>query len=152
MQVRRSDPTLPHEGGGKRNYARLESSHHGREPDPSWRPGSPGRSPRSWPDHEWGPAERIRLHRLLRDRAGAIGLEYLGIASAAAALRSAVRVAFPDGPVPADEREENTLGLPEPVLERIEGELSESHDLEDAALYDAFARAYRDRPNDFGPT
>jgi hypothetical protein len=83
---------------------------------------------------------------------GAIGLEYLGIASAAAALRSAVRVAFPDGPVPADEREENTLGLPEPVLERIEGELSESYDLEDAALYDAFARAYRDRPNAFGPT
>lgn len=82
----------------------------------------------------------------------ATGLEYLGIESAAAALRSALGLAFSDGPVPADEREEYTLGLPESVLERIEGELSEAYDLEDAALHDAFARAYRDRPNDFGPT
>jgi hypothetical protein len=82
---------------------------------------------------------------------GAVGLEYLGVESAAAALKSALSVAFPDGPVPADEREEYTLGLPEPVLARIEGELHEAYDLEDAALFDAFARVYRDRPKDFDP-
>jgi hypothetical protein len=53
-------------------------------------------------------------------------------------LRAALKLAFPDGPVAVDEREEYTLGLPEPV--------------EAAGLDDAFPRVYRDRPNDFGPT
>jgi hypothetical protein len=43
---------------------------------------------------------------------GAAGLEYLGMEQAAGALRSALSLAFPDGPVPADDREEYTLALP----------------------------------------
>ena len=81
---------------------------------------------------------------------GAAGFEYLGMQQEAATLRTALELAFPDGPVPADEREDHTLGLPRPVLERIEGELEEAYDFEDA-LYDAFVRAYRDRPGDFAP-
>ena len=68
----------------------------------------------------------------------------------AATLRTALEIAFPDGSVPADEREDHTLGLPQPVLERIEGELEEVKDVEDA-MYEAFVRAYRDRPADFAP-
>ena len=81
---------------------------------------------------------------------GAAGFEYLGMQQEAATLRTALELAFPDGPVPADEREDHTLGLPRPVLERIEGELEEAYDFEDA-LYEAFVRAYRDRPGDFAP-
>ena len=66
-------------------------------------------------------------------------------------MRSALALAFPDGPVPADEREEYTLGLPEAVLERIEGDLEQTLVDEDGPMYDAFARVYRERPDDFGP-
>ena len=61
---------------------------------------------------------------------GAAGFEYLGIADAAAALRSA---------------------LPRSVLERIEGELEDAYDGAAEALDEAFARTYRDRPGDFAP-
>jgi hypothetical protein len=82
---------------------------------------------------------------------GGAGFDYLGMEEAAAALRSALSLAFPDGPVDADEREEYTLGLPRPTLERIEGDLELAYDVAAEALYDAFARAYRDRPDDFAP-
>ena len=52
--------------------------------------------------------------------------------------------------MPADEREDHTLALPRPVLERIEGELEQAYDPRDA-LYEAFVRAHRDRPADFAP-
>ena len=81
---------------------------------------------------------------------GAAGFEYLGMDQEAATLRTALEIAFPDGPVPADDREEHTLGLPQPVLERIEGELEDAYGVGDA-LEDAFVRAYRDRPDDFAP-
>jgi hypothetical protein len=81
---------------------------------------------------------------------GADGFEYLGMEQEATTLRTALEIAFPDGPVPADEREDHTLGLPRPVLDRIEGELEDAYDFEDA-LYEAFVRAYRDRPADFAP-
>jgi hypothetical protein len=80
---------------------------------------------------------------------GAAGFEYFGLERAAAILRTALELAFPDGPVAADEREDHTLGLPESVLLRIEGELEEAFDPESAALDDAFARVYRERPDDF---
>jgi hypothetical protein len=35
-------------------------------------------------------------------------------------------------------------------LERIEGELENAFDVEDA-MYEAFVRAHRDRPDDFAP-
>ena len=78
---------------------------------------------------------------------GAAGFDYFGLEQAAAALRSALTLAFPDGPV-ADP-EEHTLGLPGPVLERIEGELEETYDGVADGLDDAFARVYRERPDDF---
>ena len=80
---------------------------------------------------------------------GAAGFEYFGLQQAAAALRSALTLAFPDGPV-ADP-EEHTLGLPGPVLERIQGELEDAYDAEAEALDDAFARTYRASPDDFEP-
>jgi hypothetical protein len=80
---------------------------------------------------------------------GAAGFEYFGLEHAAAALRSALALGFPDGPV-ADP-EEHTLGLPGPVLERIEGELEHAYDGAAEGLDDAFARAYRARPDDFEP-
>ena len=80
---------------------------------------------------------------------GAAGFDYLGLEHAAAALRSALTLAFPDGPV-ADP-EEHTLGLPGPVLERIEGELENAYNSDADALEDAFARAFRERPDDFAP-
>jgi hypothetical protein len=82
---------------------------------------------------------------------GADGFDYFGLSRAAGILRTALRVAFPDGPVPEDEREEYTLSLPEPVLDQIEGDLDAAFDVETRALDDAFARLYRDRPNDFAP-
>src|SRR5687768_11914103 len=82
---------------------------------------------------------------------GAAGFEYFGIEQAAAILRTALTLAFPDGPVPFDDREEHTLGLPERVLERIEGEMEQAFDVESSALDDAFARVYGDRPDDFEP-
>jgi hypothetical protein len=82
---------------------------------------------------------------------GAAGFEYFGLRGSATALRSALGLAFPDGPVRADEREEYTLGLPQPVLERIEGELEEAYEFEADGLDEAFARAYRERPDDFEP-
>jgi hypothetical protein len=82
---------------------------------------------------------------------GAAGLEYLGMEQAAGALRSALSLAFPDGPVPVDDREEYTLALPRPVLERIEGDLEDAYFGQAEELYDAFARVYRDRPDDFLP-
>jgi hypothetical protein len=81
---------------------------------------------------------------------GAAGFEYLGMQQEADTLRTALELAFPDGPVPAEEREDHTLGLPRPVLERIEGELEDAFDVEDA-MYDAFVHAYRDRSADFAP-
>jgi hypothetical protein len=89
---------------------------------------------------------------------GAAGFEYFGMSDAGAALRAALELAFPDGPVAADEREDHTLGLPAAVLERIEGELEDAYNAEadafgaDAdAMYQAFARVYRDRLDDFEP-
>jgi hypothetical protein len=82
---------------------------------------------------------------------GASGFEYFGLKEPAATLRTALERAFPDGPVAADEREDHTLGLPEPVLERIEGELEEAFDPQSAELDDAFARVYRERPDEFEP-
>lgn len=80
---------------------------------------------------------------------GADGFEYFGLSRAADILRTALRIAFPDGPIPADEREEYTLRLPEPVLNQIDGDLDVEFDTETQALDDAFARLYHDRPNDF---
>ena len=82
---------------------------------------------------------------------GADGFEYFGLGRAADILRTALRVAFPDGPIPEDEREEYTLSLPEQMLDQLEGELDAEFDVETQALDDAFARHYRDRPNDFAP-
>jgi hypothetical protein len=82
---------------------------------------------------------------------GADGFEYFGLSRAGGILRTALRMAFPDGPIPADDREEYTLGLPEPVLDQIEGDLELEFDVETQALDDAFARLYRERPNDFAP-
>jgi hypothetical protein len=82
---------------------------------------------------------------------GADGFEFFGLSRAAGILRTALRIAFPDGPIPDDEREEYTLGLPEPVLDQIEGDLEAAFDVAAQALDDALARRYRDRPNDFAP-
>ena len=82
---------------------------------------------------------------------GAAGFEYFGLRGSAAALRTALGLAFPDGPVAADEREDHTLGLPGEVLERIEGEVEEAYDAEADQLEDAFSRVYRERPDDFEP-
>lgn len=82
---------------------------------------------------------------------GADGFEYFGLGRAADILRTALRVACPDGPIPEDEREEYTLSLPEQVLDQIEGDLEAEFDVETRALDDAFARRYRDRPSDFAP-
>lgn len=79
------------------------------------------------------------------------GLDRLGFMGAAAALREARRLAFPDGPVAADERETHTMNLAATVLERIEGELEDAYDVSDAALYDAFLRWFRERRGDFAP-
>ena len=83
---------------------------------------------------------------------GAAGFDYFGMEPAGATLRTALTLAFPDGPVAADDREEYTLGLPQPVLERIEGDLEQAFDVQSAALDDALARVYRDRPDDFEPS
>ena len=81
---------------------------------------------------------------------GAAGFEYFGMQQEATTLRTALELAFPDGPVAADQREDHTLALPQPVLDRIEGELEDAYDVE-GALEDAFVRAYRARPDDFAP-
>ena len=54
-----------------------------------------------------------------------------------------IELAFPDGPVAADVREDHTLALPAPALERIEGELEDAYDVEVEGLEDAFTRTYR---------
>ena len=81
-----------------------------------------------------------------------MGFEYFGIKDAGTALRTALDLAFPGGPVAADEREEHTLGLPAAVLKRIEGDLEDVYDAEADGLDDAFARVYSERPDDFEPT
>ena len=82
-------------------------------------------------------------------RRGGDGLEYLGLRHAAAAVRDAVELAFPDGPVTDQER--HTMTLPEEALERIEGELEDAYGVDDEVLYDAFLRRFQAQREDFAP-
>jgi Domain of unknown function (DUF4375) len=82
-----------------------------------------------------------------------VGFAYFGLDNVTELLRRAYAVAFPDGPVETELREDYTIDLPDSVhaeLEALDRRYSELIP-RDQTLADAFERRFVERSGDFAP-
>jgi hypothetical protein len=81
------------------------------------------------------------------------GFEYFGRSDVAELLANAYGVAFPDGPIAEEVREQYTMGLPDPIVDEIEASNERYFTLfpDDATLAALFERGFAERPGEFAP-
>jgi hypothetical protein len=91
---------------------------------------------------DWGDFERA-IH----------GFEHFRRSDVAELLATAYRLAFPNGPMAAELREQHTMDLPDPILDQIEASDERYGALfpDDAALAALFEREFAERPGEFAP-
>jgi hypothetical protein len=81
------------------------------------------------------------------------GFEYFGRSDVAELLANTYRVAFPNGPIAGELREQYTLDLPDPIIEKIEASDDRYFTLfpDDATLVTLFEHEFAQRPGEFAP-